>query len=111
MNRTRSSIRPGFEGRQEIRIPARIEVHLRKADDSGSGEVLSTENISVHGARLLAYGPWKLGEAVELRAMRRNLVAEGKIAYCRRLESGKYAVGVKIMKLVSNWDLFPPQRQ
>lgn len=88
----------------ERRVAARIEVHIRKADDSNMGEILSTENISTHGARLLAKVAWKPGEAVLLRALKRNLVAEGRVAYCRRLKSGKFALGVKITTLVRDWD-------
>lgn len=95
--------RSGLEGRIEKRIPARIEVHIRKSDGSNLGEILSTENISTRGARLLAGSFWRPGEEVLLRVLKRTLAAEGKIAYCRRQENGKFALGVTITSVVSDW--------
>jgi hypothetical protein len=85
-----------IEGRREPRIAARIEVHLRKADDSTIGEILTSENMSSCGARLMAGGRWKPGEAILLKALKLNLIACGRIAYCHKLENGKFEVGVDL---------------
>lgn len=102
-----------LEGRQEPRVPARIEVQIRKADDSTIGEILSTENISPHGARLQAGGSWKPGEDVLLKALKLRFMAQGRIVYCHRLlhdsllnillGNSKFAVGVEVVSPEGNW--------
>ena len=87
----------------EPRTTARVEFHVRKADGSSLGEILFTENISRGGAGFLSGSSWKPGEKVLLKALRLNFTAEGEIAYCRRTNHRKFAVGVSVTSPKGKW--------
>lgn len=91
------------EGRGESRVPARIEMHLRKANGSEIGEILYTENISSGGAAFFASTRWHPGEKVLVKALRVRFIAEGQIVYCRPAHDGKFAVGLRMISREGDW--------
>lgn len=91
------------EGRKVTRLPARIEIHLRKADGSDTGEILYTENISHGGAALSGSVCWHPGERVLIKALRIRFTAEGRIVHCRPAPNGKFAVGLEVISSEGNW--------
>lgn len=103
VNRAQGTSRVRLGGRKEARVPARIEVHIRKADGSNLGEILFTENISSTGAGLFTASSWNPGEMVLLKALRLSFVAQGRIVYSRRMPAGKFTVGVAVLAREGNW--------
>ena len=91
------------EGRKEPRVPARIEVHLRKGDGSNLGEILFTENVCCGGVGLVAGNYWKPGQEVLLKSTRLGFIILGQISYCQRVGERRFAVGVKILSGEGNW--------
>lgn len=85
-----------LDGRKEPRVPARIEVHLRKAEGSNPGEIVFTENICSRGAGLFTGSSWTPGEEVLVRPLRLRMAALGRIVYSHRHETGRFAVGIEV---------------
>ncbi len=54
-----------------------------------------TENVSLHGARVMTVRPWQAGTRVLVTFLWDGVRSEGRVAYCQRKESGDFGNGVE----------------
>jgi hypothetical protein len=58
-------------------------------------EVVSVENISVHGARVTTRRNWQQHDHVIFLAITGDFHTEAEVVYCQRLPDGTYVVGLR----------------
>jgi hypothetical protein len=112
-NRTSSSDRPmsadpTLVGRVERRLPIIVVVRLAPAErpdtDADQSEKTYTDNISLHGARVISRFPWQPGEMVNVAPLNYDCGC-GKVVYCQRLADGRYAFGVNFQDRPITWSI------
>lgn len=97
----------------ERRLPIIVPVRLARTAATGNEKIAEskytdertyTDNISLHGARVFSRSPWTVGEAVRVAPLN-HAYACGSVAYCQRLESDRYAIGVNFRNAPINWSV------
>lgn len=91
------------DGRYERRIPQKLAAQLSHPGESSPAERAITENVSPHGARVTTRRPWQSGSRVLITFPEYDVVSQGRIVYCQRLESGEFCVGVEIQGQIQRW--------
>lgn len=88
-----------FTGREERRLPVMMEAKLAPAHSTTMErrEKAHVENISTHGARVYASGPWQLGEQVEITPIGERSI-HGEVIYCHKLADGRFVVGLQVQR-------------
>jgi len=89
-----SNSRP--DGRSGKRIPQILLAELSRPDESVSKELTFTENVSLHGARVVTVRRWLPETRVLVIFLRNGLRSEARVAYCQRRETGGFAIGVEL---------------
>src|SRR5258708_17654968 len=90
------------DGRSEGRIPKRLAAELSRADESVPKEMTFTENVSPRGVRVQH---WQPGTRVLLTFPQNGIRSQGRIVYCERVESGKFALGLELAWQVQRWQM------
>jgi hypothetical protein len=62
-----------------------------------------TENVSVHGARVVASKPWKLNERLDLRAFPGDFRARARVVYCEPNVQDTFAIGLQLIATNGIW--------
>jgi len=89
-----SNSRP--DGRSGKRIPQILLAELSRPDESVSKELTFTENVRLHGARVVTVRRWLPETRVLVIFLRNGLRSEARVAYCQRKETGGFAIGVEL---------------
>jgi len=84
------------DGRSGRRIPQILPAELSRPDESGPKETTVTENVSLHGARVVTVRRWLPEARVLVTFLRNGVRCEGRVAYCQRKETGGFAIGVEL---------------
>jgi len=92
-------------GRSERRIPQRLAAELSRPDESAPKEMTFSENVSPRGVRLTTMQRWQPGTRVLLTFPQNGIRAEGRVAYCQRVESGNFALGLELPWQVQRWQM------
>jgi len=73
-------------------------------------ELAFTENVSLHGVRVVTERAWKPGERVIIKSYNGSVQSVAKVIYCHRLAGARYAVGLELRSAVGTWlDVSQPQ--
>ena len=92
----------------ERRLPVIIVVRLTRAQrqdiDADQSEKTYTDNISLHGARVISRFHWEPGEMVNVAPLKYNSVS-GKVVYCQQLADGRHAFGVNFQDSAISWSI------
>ena len=80
--------------RTEDRAALTVSVCLISSDNSPS-ETAHTENVSSHGARVIASRPWQTGQSALVRSAEGQFEWTGRVVYCEHLPNGKFALGLQ----------------
>jgi hypothetical protein len=91
------------DGRSEKRIPQKLAAELSHPDASLPKESAFTENVSPHGARVATGRPWQPGSRVLITFPEYDILSQGRIAYCQRLENGEFCIGIELPAQVQRW--------
>jgi hypothetical protein len=91
------------DGRSERRIPQKLTAELWHLDESRLKERALTENVSPHGARVTTGRPWQPGSRVLITFPEGDVLAQGRIVYCQRVESGEFCLGIELPEQVQRW--------
>lgn len=83
--------------RLEKRVCLAVPVYVASAKEPGAGEKTLTENISLHGARVVTKRRWHLGE----QSLITPLTAEFRrrsatVIYFERMANGCFGVGLEL---------------
>ena len=84
------------DSRSGRRIPQILLAELSRPDESVSTELTFTENVSLHGARVVTVRRWLPETRVLVTFLRNGVRSEGSVAYCQRKETGGFAIGVEL---------------
>jgi hypothetical protein len=66
---------------------------IRKPDPAGD-EKTYTDNVSLHGARVISRRPWHPGDEAKVTPLKFGAPARGKVVYCKQLARDRYFVGL-----------------
>ena len=94
-----------LNGRGERRLPIIVGVRLSRGADLSSGaELAYTDNVSLHGARVVSSCAWQPGEHADIEPLKDGSPMHGEVVYCRSFGDAFY-VGFKFQKPVT-WSSF-----
>ena len=68
--------------RNEKRLPTLIPVYLESPHDPRNREQTTTENISLHGARVISKRSWRPGEGSIITRTVGGFAQAGRVIYC-----------------------------
>jgi hypothetical protein len=97
-----------FIGRMEKRLPIAIVVRLAPLQDQSANgtEVAYTDNVSAHGARVVAHRPWQTGEMIQVTSMQDENTLRGKVVYCQKLPDDRYLIGLNFQNGGVSWSRY-----
>ena len=81
--------------RSERRIPQILAAEISNSEESVPKETTITENVSLHGARVITVWPWQKGTRLLVTFLWDGVRSEGRVTYCQRKGSG-FAIGVEL---------------
>jgi hypothetical protein len=93
------------EKRVLMEIPVLIDGH-RQAPGS---ESTFTENVSVHGARVITVRRWKEGEKLTFVSRTGEFRSAARVAYCQPLQGEGFAIGVEFLEPKGRWVVQSPR--
>lgn len=84
----------------EKRLPISMIVRLGHVQDGpvGGEELTYTDNVSVHGARVISRQLWHRGEVARLTSLQDEITVQGKVVYCQKLPDDRYTVGLNFQE-------------
>jgi hypothetical protein len=97
-----------LEGRQEKRLPIAVVVRLTGVKHPhGTGEEKTyTDNVSLHGARVISHRPWQPGDEAQVTPVKYGTPAHARVVYCKQLADDRYFVGLYFRKQPVQWSSF-----
>ena len=81
--------------RSERRISQILATEISISEESVPKETTVTENVSLHGARVITVRPWQTGTRLLVAFLWDGVRSEGRVTYCQRKGSG-FAIGVEL---------------
>jgi hypothetical protein len=95
--------------RLENRTPLRVAVDLASLEVRYPAQQGVTENVSLHGARVVTGKPWPLNERLNIRSLVGNLRSRARVVYCEARSSGDFVLGLQLSATAGDWTV--PQRR
>jgi len=93
-----------FDGRLEKRIPIAVPVYLASAKEPRCGEKTLTENVSLHGARVVTEHHWQPGEQPLITPLTDEFARRpATVVYSEPLANGHFGVGLEFPGRAVNW--------
>ena len=89
--------------RSEVRNPAVIAVMVTSLDGRLSTECAFTENISIHGARVVAKQRWRTDDPLVVKSLEGDFLGDGQVVYSESRSDSSTAIGVKLLRSTGNW--------
>jgi hypothetical protein len=89
--------------RLEDRIPLTVRVDLCSLDVRQRAQEGLTENVSVHGARVVSSHPWKPDERLNVHSLPGDFRARARVIYCVPLGTDSFAIGLQLLAAAGNW--------
>ena len=94
---------PTDRQRIQKRSPATVALQVSSAKQPFITELAFTENVSLHGVRVVTERAWKPGERVVVKSYHGSIQASARVIYCYRLAEARYAVGLELRSAVGAW--------
>jgi hypothetical protein len=91
------------DGRSERRILLELTTELSHPDASLPKERALTGNVSPHGARVTTGRPWQPGSRVLITFPEYDILSQGRVVYCQRVEIGEFCIGIELPAQVQHW--------
>ena len=102
---------PNEEKRIQKRTPATVALQISSAKQPFITELVFTENLSLHGVRVVTERAWQPGERVVVTSYHGTIQSRAKVIYRLQLAEGRYAVGLEFYSAVGTWvDTSQPAR-
>jgi hypothetical protein len=98
-----AALRKPKEQRIEDRIPKRVGLELSGPDEPLIYEITFTENVSRHGARVLAKRRWSPNDSVLVKLPQESRPSRARITYCQSLKGDEFAMGLQFPLVVFDW--------
>ena len=100
-----AALRKPEEHRTEARIPTRVGLELSGPDEPLIHETTFTENVSLHGARVVTKRRWSPNDSVLVKLPEECLPA--RITYCQPSKEDEFAMGLQFSLVIYDWDRLP----
>ena len=102
-----AALRKPEEHRMEARIPRRVGLELSGPDKPPIYEITFTENVSLHGARVVTKRRWSPNDCVLVKLPEDGLPARARISYCQPSKEDEFAMGLQFSLAIYDWDRLP----
>jgi PilZ domain len=90
-----------FQGRVERRLPIIIPVRLSRGGDLPvNAELTYTDNISLHGARVVSNASCQVGEHANIEPAQEGHSTRGEVVYCQSVGQS-FCVGLKFQEAIT----------
>ena len=89
--------------RRETRIPMEVGVHICGHEVLPGTETTFTENVSLHGARVLSSRRWRINDRLTIATLPGSFHSVARVAYCEHVPGTGYAVGLEFVEPSGNW--------
>src|SRR6266853_6598242 len=89
--------------RIQKRTPTTVALQVASAGQPFITELAFTENVSLHGVRVVTERAWKPGERVVVKSYHGSIQSRARVIYCNRLAKKRYAVGLELHSAVGTW--------
>jgi PilZ domain len=99
----RAALRKLKQHRMEARIPTTVGLELSGLDEPLIYEIIFTENVSRHGARVVTKRHWRPNDRVLVKLPQECLPAHARITYCQPLKGAEFALGLQFSLPVYSW--------
>jgi len=81
-----------------------VAVELSRPDLSHVTETTFTENVSLHGVRVVTKQPWRVGDRALLKSLEGDYFrSQARVTYCQRLPNNALAVGLELFTRAEQW--------
>jgi len=90
--------------RLETRMPVAVRVDLCSLDIRQRIQECLTENVSTHGARVVASKPWKRNERLNVHSRPGDFRARARVVYCEPLGVNSFAIGLQLLAATGKWN-------
>jgi len=88
-----------------------VALQIASAGQPFITELVFTENVSLHGVRVVTERAWKPGERVIVKSYHGSIQSRARVIYCHHLAKKRYAVGLELHSAVGMWaDVSQPAR-
>lgn len=101
---------PNEPNRLETRTPLRVAVDLAALELRTPAQQGVTENVSLHGARIITGRPLRLNQRLNIRSLVGSLRSRARVVYCEPRPAGDDVVGLQLSATAGDWTL-PQQRR
>jgi hypothetical protein len=92
------------EGKRiQKRAATSVALQISSARQPLITELAFTENVSLHGVRIVTKRPWKPEERVIVKSGQGRIQSRAKVIYCQELAGARYAVGLELFTAVLTW--------
>ena len=89
--------------RIQKRTPATVALQVSSANQPFITELAFTENVSLHGVRVVTGRAWKPGERVIVKSYHGSIQSRATVVYCHHLAKKRYTVGLELHSAVGTW--------
>jgi hypothetical protein len=88
----------------EKRTVRAVAVELSSPELSYAPETTFTENVSLHGVRVVTKQPWRVGDRGLLKSLEGDYFrSQARVTYCQRLPNNALAVGLELIRPAEEW--------
>jgi hypothetical protein len=102
-DQVRAVLRTPEQQRLEGRSATRVDLEIAGPNEPLIYEVTFTENVSRHGARVVAKRRWLPDEHVFVKLPDECLPSRARITYCQPLKGDRFALGLEFGLAVYDW--------
>lgn len=89
--------------RRETRIPMEVGVHISGHAVLPGTETTFTENVSLHGARVLSARRWKINDRLTIATLPGSFRSTARVTYCQPVPGTGFAVGLEFVEPSGSW--------
>jgi PilZ domain len=89
--------------RRETRVPMEVGVHISGHAALPGTEVTFTENVSLHGARVLSPRRLRINDRLTIATLPGSFRSVARVAYCETVPEAGYAVGIEFIEPSGSW--------
>jgi hypothetical protein len=93
---------PDRTGRLNKRFAVAVPVLLASLQTPGLSEKTVTQNVSVHGARVLTRHPLNREELLLVNSLGSHVRTQARVIYCQPLSDGVFGVGLEFQDPLSS---------
>jgi hypothetical protein len=80
-----------------------VALQISSAKQPFITELAFTENVSLHGVRIVTERPWKPEDRVVVKSRHGRIQSRARVIYCQELAGARYVVGLELFSAVDTW--------